>query len=187
MASLAQLSTSLWRSSVKVPFLWWGADMLGGRHWEPPWLWPKPPEPLSALVLLVPADGGEEEEEKSKECEILLKLEDGNSCYLSDWECICCLDRAVTWWQRLVGACRHGHRIILLRCNDGNNDGRQEYEKTMILEQHFKTLTVNCTTNLLFWFIFLTIRWHSSAVTAAFSNPETQDPQSKLPENKAHT
>lgn len=54
MASLAQLSTSLWKSSVKVPFLWLGTDKLDARYWEPDWLWPKPPDPLMALVLLVP-------------------------------------------------------------------------------------------------------------------------------------
>lgn len=65
MASLAQLSTSLWRSSVKVPFLWWGADIFGAKHWELPWLWHKP-EPLTALVLVVPAEGGEKEAIKKK-------------------------------------------------------------------------------------------------------------------------
>lgn len=67
MASLAQLSTNLWRSSVKVPFLCWGADRLEGRHWEPPWLWPNPPEPLTALVLFVPVEGRQEEEEEEED------------------------------------------------------------------------------------------------------------------------
>lgn len=66
MASLAQLSTSLWRSSVKVPFLWWGADMVGARHWDPPWLWPRPPEPPTALVLLVPVRRNREEGEEKQ-------------------------------------------------------------------------------------------------------------------------
>ncbi len=104
MASLAQLSTSLWRSSVKVPFLWWGADMLEGRHWEPPWLWPKPPDPLTALVLLVPVEGGERER-KSEGCEEMFQQEDTmiNAIWMNENAyLVLTVNWAVTWWQRQV-------------------------------------------------------------------------------------
>lgn len=84
MASLAQLSTSLWRSSVKVPFLWWGADILGARHWELPWLWHKP-EPLTALVLFVPAEGGERERERRQQKQVRVSVFRMKSDKCSKW------------------------------------------------------------------------------------------------------
>lgn len=92
IASLAQLSTSLWRSSVKVPFLWWGAEMLVGRHCEPPWLWLKTPEPLTALVLLVPVGG-----ERGGRCKCLIQWEDETDLIWMNGSTrpVCALKRAI--------------------------------------------------------------------------------------------
>lgn len=137
MASLAQLSTSLWRSSVKVPFLWWGADILGARHWELPWLWHKP-EPLTALVLFVPAEGGEKEEGKKSRWGFLC-LELNLINVLSGWEW-CSRFNHYKDCYRVTAAGVLGHIRMLSWAenhtvksyHNDTNDGWQEGERMIV-------------------------------------------------------